>query len=159
MATEKQRAAARSNVKKAQAGAQDKRTLKHLDKSTQKALGQEAAAVRRGDSPTRKDLEAEARKLNIDGRSKMGKDGLKRAAPRPKREERPPDCAARISSVTTSSKPTVMIPISRSTILRARRIRSRRGSASGSSTSSSSRWDAPARMPSVTTVTISGETA
>src|SRR3954447_17576134 len=52
MATQKQRAAARSNVKKAQSGAQKKQTLKNLDKSTQKALGQEAAAVRRGDSPT-----------------------------------------------------------------------------------------------------------
>jgi hypothetical protein len=82
MATQKQRAAARSNVKKAQAGAQKKQTLKNLDKSTQKALGQEAAAVRRGDSPTRKDLEAEARKLGIEGRSKMGKDELKRAVAR-----------------------------------------------------------------------------
>ena len=82
MATEKQRAAARSNVKKAQAGAQKKQTLKNLDKSTQKALGKEAAAVRRGDSPTRKELEAEARKLGIEGRSKMGKDELKRAVAR-----------------------------------------------------------------------------
>jgi hypothetical protein len=82
MATQKQREAARSNVKKAQAGARDKQTLKNLPKSTQKALGQEAAAVRRGDSPTRKDLEAEARKLGIEGRSKMGKDELKRAVAR-----------------------------------------------------------------------------
>ena len=79
MATQKQRAAARSNVDKAQKGARKKQTLKNLPKSTQKALGQEAAAVRRGDSPTRKELEAEARKLGIDGRSKMGKDELKRA--------------------------------------------------------------------------------
>jgi hypothetical protein len=82
MATQKQRAAARSNVKKAQAGAQKKQTLKSLDESTQKALGQEAAAVRRGDSVTRKELEAEARKLGIEGRSKMGKDELKRAVAR-----------------------------------------------------------------------------
>jgi hypothetical protein len=82
MATQKQRAAARSNVKKAQAGAQKKQTLKNLPKRTQKALGQEAAAVRRGDSPTRKELEAEARKLGIEGRSKMGKDELKRAVAR-----------------------------------------------------------------------------
>jgi predicted Ser/Thr protein kinase len=47
-----------------------------------RALGQEAAAVRRGDSPTRKDLEAEARKLGVEGRSKMGKDELKRAVAR-----------------------------------------------------------------------------
>jgi len=82
MATQKQRAAARSNVKKAQAGAQKKQTLKHLPSKTQKALGQEAAAVRRGDSPTHKELEAEARKLDIEGRSKMGKDELKRAVAR-----------------------------------------------------------------------------
>ena len=82
MATQKQREAARSNVKQAQAGARDKQTLKNLPSSTQRALGQEAAAVRRGDSPTRKDLEAEARKLGIEGRSKMGKDELKRAVAR-----------------------------------------------------------------------------
>jgi hypothetical protein len=79
MATQKQRAAARSNVKKAQSGAQKKQTLKNLPKETQSALGKEAAAVRRGDSPTRKELEQEARKLGISGRSKMGKDELKRA--------------------------------------------------------------------------------
>jgi hypothetical protein len=84
MATEKQRAAARKNVKKAQSGAREKQTLKNLPKNTQKALGQEAAAVRRGDSPTRKELEAEARKLGIEGRSKMGKDELKRAVARAK---------------------------------------------------------------------------
>jgi len=82
MATQKQRAAARSNVKNAQSGARKKQTLKNLPKRTQKALGQEAAAVRRGDSPTRRELEAEARELGIEGRSKMGKDELKRAVAR-----------------------------------------------------------------------------
>jgi hypothetical protein len=85
MASQKQRQAARKNVKKAQAGAKQKQTLKHLSGGTRTALGKEAAAVRRGDSPTRKDLEAEARKLNIEGRSKMGKDELKRAVARAKR--------------------------------------------------------------------------
>jgi hypothetical protein len=84
MATTKQRAAARSNVKKAQAGAKRKQTLKNLPSSTRTALGKEAAAVRRGDSPTRKELEAQARRLNIAGRSKMGKDELKRAVARAK---------------------------------------------------------------------------
>jgi hypothetical protein len=84
MATTKQRAAARRNVKKAQAAAKDKQTLKHLDKGTRSALGKEAAAVRRGDSPTRKELEAEARRLDIPGRSKMGKAELKRAVARAK---------------------------------------------------------------------------
>lgn len=84
MATAKQREAARKNVKKAQAGAQRKQTLKNLDKTTRTALGKEAAAVRRGDEPTRKELEAEARRLDIEGRSKMGKAELKRAVARAK---------------------------------------------------------------------------
>ena len=84
MATEKQRAAARRNVRKAQAGARSKQTLKNLPDETRSALGKEAAAVRRGDSPTRKELEADARRLNIEGRSKMGKDELKRAVARAK---------------------------------------------------------------------------
>ena len=82
MATTKQRQAARRNVKKAQSGARSKQTLKNLPKSTRTALGKEASAVRRGDSPTRKELEAEARRLDIKGRSKMGKDELKRAVAR-----------------------------------------------------------------------------
>jgi hypothetical protein len=82
MPTTKQRQAARANVKKAQAGARRKQTLKNLPARTRTALGQEAAAVRRGDSPTRKELEAEARRLDIPGRSKMGKDELKRAVAR-----------------------------------------------------------------------------
>ena len=84
MATTKQRQAARKNVTKAQAGARKKQTLKNLPKKTCTALGKEAAAVNRGDSPTRKELEAEARRLNISGRSKMGKAELKRAVARAK---------------------------------------------------------------------------
>ncbi len=79
MATTKQREAAKRNVKKAQAGARSKRTLKHMSKSTRRALGEEANAVRRGDSPTRAELNDEARKRDIRGRSKMGKDELKQA--------------------------------------------------------------------------------
>ena len=82
MPTSKQRAAARENVKKAQAGARRKQTLKNLPSETRTALGKEAAAVRRGEAPTRKELEAEARKLDIRGRSKMGKAELKRAVER-----------------------------------------------------------------------------
>jgi hypothetical protein len=85
MATTKQRQAARSNVKKAQAGARSKQTLKNLPKSTRTALGKEASAVRRGDEPTRRQLEDEARRLDIAGRSKMGKAELKRAVARAKR--------------------------------------------------------------------------
>lgn len=82
MATEKQRQAARQNVKKAQAGAKSKQTLKHLSSSTRSALGKEANAVRKGEQPTRKELEEQARKLDIKGRSKMGKAELKRAVAR-----------------------------------------------------------------------------
>jgi hypothetical protein len=84
MATRKQRAAARRNVQRAQQGARRKQTLKNLPKRTRTALGKEANAVRRGEQPTRKELEAEARRLNIEGRSKMGKAELKRAVGRAK---------------------------------------------------------------------------
>jgi len=82
MATEKQRAAARRNVKKAQQAAAGKQTLKHLPAKTATALGREANAVRRGEAPTRRELEERARDLNIRGRSKMGKDELRRAIAR-----------------------------------------------------------------------------
>jgi hypothetical protein len=85
MASAKQRAAAKRNVKKAQAGAKKAQTLKNLPKRTKTALGKEAAAVRRGDAPTRSELYDEARRLNIQGRSKMGKAELKRAVARAKR--------------------------------------------------------------------------
>jgi hypothetical protein len=79
MATEKQKAAARRNVKKAQAGAQQKKTLKHLSKKTKTELGKEANKVRNGEAKTRKELNEEAAKLDIKGRSKIGKDELRRA--------------------------------------------------------------------------------
>jgi hypothetical protein len=82
MATTKQREAARRNVKKAQSRARSKQTLKNLPAKTRTALGKEANAVRKGDAPTRKELEAEARRLDIKGRSKMGKAELKRAVAR-----------------------------------------------------------------------------
>ncbi|HEX2391551.1 MAG TPA: hypothetical protein VHI77_01395 [Solirubrobacterales bacterium] len=82
MATEKQRAAARRNVKKAQAGARGKKTLKSLPKRTRTALGKEANKVRRGEAKTRKQLNEEASRLGIEGRSKMGKDELRRAVAR-----------------------------------------------------------------------------
>ncbi len=47
MATEKQRAAARRNIKKAQAAAREKRTIAHLPKATRTALGKQAAKVAR----------------------------------------------------------------------------------------------------------------
>jgi ABC-type transport system involved in Fe-S cluster assembly fused permease/ATPase subunit len=45
MATEKQRAAARENIKKAQQAAREKRTISNLPKSTRTALGKQGAKV------------------------------------------------------------------------------------------------------------------
>jgi hypothetical protein len=78
MATTKQRRAAKRNVKKAQAGAKQKQTLKKLPKRTKTALGKEGTKVRRG-AKSRQDLYREAQRLGIEGRSKMGKEQLKRA--------------------------------------------------------------------------------
>jgi ABC-type transport system involved in Fe-S cluster assembly fused permease/ATPase subunit len=47
MATEKQRAAARENIKKAAAAAKEKRTIAHLPKATRTALGKQGAKVAR----------------------------------------------------------------------------------------------------------------
>ena len=82
MATQKQRSAARRNVKKAQAAAQDKQTLTHLPKRTRAALGKEANKVRKGQAKTRDQLNREAARLDIRGRSKMGKDQLRAAIKR-----------------------------------------------------------------------------
>jgi hypothetical protein len=79
MASQKQVAAARRNVNKAQSAARSKQTLKHLSEETRTAPGKEASKVRSGEAETRQELEAEARKLEIRGRSKMGKDELRRA--------------------------------------------------------------------------------
>jgi len=79
MASQKQRAAARRNVKKAQAGAKKKRTLKSMPSNTKTALGKEANKVRKGEAKTRRELNEEAARLDIRGRSEMGKDQLRRA--------------------------------------------------------------------------------
>lgn len=47
MASAKQKAAARRNIKKAAAAAKRKRTIAHLPKSTRRALGKQAAKVAR----------------------------------------------------------------------------------------------------------------
>jgi hypothetical protein len=83
--TQKQRAAARKNVKKAAASAKRKRTIAHLPKKTRTALGKQAAAVANrkrtgGFSPkTREELIRIARRRGLEGRSKMGRDELARA--------------------------------------------------------------------------------
>jgi hypothetical protein len=91
MATQKQRQAARKNVKKAQSGASRKRTISKLPRKTRTALGREgakAAARKRGASRgtgsgagamTVRELQQEAARLGIEGRSKMGKPQLIRA--------------------------------------------------------------------------------
>jgi hypothetical protein len=91
MATQKQRETARKNVKKAQAGAREKRTITKLSSETRSSLGREgakAAARKRGASKgtgtgagamTVTELRREAARLGIEGRSKMGKAQLIRA--------------------------------------------------------------------------------
>ena len=85
MATRKQTRAAKQNVKAAQKGARQQRSLANLPKSTKTALGKQGAAVaqrkRTGSaSPkTRAELYEEAKKRNLHGRSKMGRDELARA--------------------------------------------------------------------------------
>jgi hypothetical protein len=85
MATPKQRAAARRNIKKAASAAKSKRTLAQLPKRTKTALGKQGAAVaarkRTGRSTphTRQELYQEARRKGVSGRSKMGRAELVRA--------------------------------------------------------------------------------
>ena len=84
MATTKQTSAARSNVKKAQSAARSQRTIAHMPSSTRSALGKQGAAVasrkRTGSSSpkTRAELYELAKKKDIPGRSKMGRDELAR---------------------------------------------------------------------------------
>ena len=84
MASEKQRQAARRNIKKATKAAKRKRTIAHLPKATRRDMSRNAtAARRRGGKPgrkledrTRTQLYEEAKKRNIKGRSSMGKGEL-----------------------------------------------------------------------------------
>jgi hypothetical protein len=85
MATAKQVRAAKRNVKKARAGAQKKRSIANMPAETRTALGKQGAAVARrkrtgAASPnTRQELYDEAKRRNLPGRSKMGRDQLARA--------------------------------------------------------------------------------
>jgi hypothetical protein len=84
MATSKQTRAAKRNVKKAQEAAADQKTIAHLPAGTRTALGKQGAAVAKrertgGVSPkTRAELYEIARKRDLPGRSKMGRDELAR---------------------------------------------------------------------------------
>ncbi len=84
MASTKQVSAAKRNVKRAQAGARSKRSIANMPASTRSALGRQGAAVaqrkRTGASPkTRQELYEMAKRRNLPGRSRMGRDELARA--------------------------------------------------------------------------------
>ena len=87
VATQRQRKAAKRNIKKAQTAARRKKTITKLPKSVRTDLSRQAAkSRRRGGRPgraledrTRQDLARVAAKLGIAGRSKMGKWDLIRA--------------------------------------------------------------------------------
>ena len=85
MATAKQVAAAKRNVKKAQRGAQAKKSISSMPKATRTALGKQGAAVaqrkRTGATgpKTRAELYEIAKRKGVEGRSKMGRDELARA--------------------------------------------------------------------------------
>jgi hypothetical protein len=84
MATAKQTQAARSNVKKAQPGASGKKTIEHLPAKTKTALGKQGAASAQRKRPgekapkTRTELYEIAKRRDLPGRSKMGRDELAR---------------------------------------------------------------------------------
>lgn len=84
MATAKQTKAARRNVTKARGAATEKRSIAHMPKTTRTALGKQGAAVAQrkrtgGSSPkTRAELYEIAKKRDLPGRSKMGRDELAR---------------------------------------------------------------------------------
>jgi hypothetical protein len=81
VATQRQRQAARRNIKSAQRAARSKKTITKLPKSVRSDLGRQAAKSRkRGGRPgrnledrTRQDLYKVAARKNIPGRSRMGK--------------------------------------------------------------------------------------
>jgi hypothetical protein len=85
MATRKQVQAARRNVEKARAGAQNKRSIANLPAKTRSALGKQGAAVAQrkrtgGSSPkTRQELYEMAKRRGLRGRSRMGRAELTRA--------------------------------------------------------------------------------
>jgi hypothetical protein len=85
MATKRQTQAARRNIKKAQQAAKSKRTLAHMPRATKTALGKQGAAVaqrkRTGATTpkTRAELYEIAKRRDLKGRSKMGRDELAKA--------------------------------------------------------------------------------
>ena len=84
MATAKQTTAARQNVTKARDAAKSQRSLANMPKNTRTALGKQGAAVRQRNKTganqpkTRAELYELAKKRDLPGRSKMGRDELAR---------------------------------------------------------------------------------
>jgi hypothetical protein len=82
VATTKQKKAAKTNVKKAQKAATSKKTIASLPAKTKTALGKQGAAVAErkrtgGTTPkTKAELYEIAKKRDLAGRSKMGRDEL-----------------------------------------------------------------------------------
>ena len=82
MATSKQSQAAKRNVQKAQKAATSKKTISHMPAKTRTALGKQGAAVAQrkrtgGTAPkTRAELYEIAKRRDLPGRSKMGRDEL-----------------------------------------------------------------------------------
>jgi hypothetical protein len=85
MATQKQVKAAKANVKQAQAGARAHKSISKMSAAQRTALGKQGAAVaqrkRTGASgpKTRQELYEIAKKRDLPGRSKMGRDELAKA--------------------------------------------------------------------------------
>jgi hypothetical protein len=85
MASTKQTQAAKKNVQKAQQGARAKKSIAHMSQAKKTALGKQGAAVAQrkrtgGSEPkTRAELYEMAKKKDLPGRSKMGRDELARA--------------------------------------------------------------------------------
>jgi hypothetical protein len=86
MATEKQRITARKNknIRKADAGAQARKSIASMPKETRSALSKQGAAVahrRRAGFPTprtKQELDEEAKERDLPGRSMMDRDELAR---------------------------------------------------------------------------------
>lgn len=85
MATEKQRKAAKRNVKKAAKAARSQKSIAHMPSKTRTALGKQGAAVAQrkrtgsAEPKTRQELYEEAKRRGLKGRSKMGRDELAKA--------------------------------------------------------------------------------
>lgn len=85
MATTKQTEAAKHNIKSAQKAASSGHSIARMSKAKRTALGKQAAAVAQrkstgGDEPkTKRELYEHAKKRDIPGRSKMGREELLKA--------------------------------------------------------------------------------